>query len=205
MSSVAVSISLFCDNIISGEFFIYFPLPKYICVTYYKLSWAFLVLFISRNYVEKHFIYNFLLIGGTIVLYNVEGLAAQLEAFICNFLLLCCYFLHSLGPYLFDKIWMCTVHFNHITECRYIQFPLAQANWLTWPSSLLKRERWSVIEDRQSVGARLYCVENVALMFSTLQGDMVYIRSGTAVTLAHQLFLIFCAVVYIKCKCKQME
>jgi len=32
-----------------------------------------------------------------------------------------------------------------------------------------------------------------------------YIRSGTTVTLAHQLFLVFCAVVYIKWKCKQME
>lgn len=137
------------------------------------------MLFISRTYVEKHFIYNSLLIGSTIVLYYVEGLAAQLEAFICNFLLLCCHFLHSkesLGPSLFDKIWMCTVHFNCITEHRDIHFPLAQASWLTLPSSLLKRERWSVIEERQSVVARLYCVENITLMFSTLQGDMVYIR-----------------------------
>ena len=69
---------------------------------------------------------------------------------------------------------MCTVQFNFITEHRDIQFPLA--SWLTWPLSLLKRERWAVIEDRQSVGARLYRVENITLMFSTLQGDMVYIR-----------------------------
>jgi len=146
-SSVAVFICLFCD-IISGEFFIYFPLPKYICVTYYKLSWAFFVLFISINYMEKHFIYNSLLIGSTIVLSNFEGLAAQLEAFICNFLLLCCYFLHSMesmDPSLFDKIWMCTVHFNHIRELWNIQFPLAQASWLTWPLSLLK---WEVVSHR---------------------------------------------------------
>ena len=71
---------------------------------------------------------------------------------------------------------MCTVHFNCIIKHKDIQFPLAQVSWLTWPSLLLKRERWSVIEDRRSVGARLYCVENIALMFSTLQGDMVYIR-----------------------------
>jgi hypothetical protein len=133
--SVAVCVSLFCDKIISGEFFIYFLLTKYSCVTYYKLSWAFLVLFISRNYVAEHFIYNSLLIGSTIVVYYVEGLAAQLEAFICNFLLLCCYFLHSketVGPFLFDKIWMCTVHFNCITKHKDIQFPLAQVSWLTW-------------------------------------------------------------------------
>jgi hypothetical protein len=43
-------------------------------------------------------------------------------------------------------------------------------------SSLLKRDRWSVIEGRQSVGVRMYFVEQIVLMFSTLQGDMVYIR-----------------------------
>ena len=32
------------------------------------------------------------------------------------------------------------------------------------------------MEDRQSVGARFYRVENITLMFSTLQGDMVCIR-----------------------------
>ena len=68
---------------------------------------SFSLLFISRNYVAEHFIYSSLLIGSTIVLYYVEGLAAHLEVFICNFLLLCCFLLHSkesVAPSLFDKI-----------------------------------------------------------------------------------------------------
>jgi len=63
--------------------------------------------FYLKKLCAKYFIQNSLLIGSTIVLYNVEGHAAQLEAFIRNFLLLSCCFLQSkesMGPSVFDKI-----------------------------------------------------------------------------------------------------